>query len=96
MKIRNVVHRGLRRFIEEDDAAGLNRQVLEKIRNMVSFLMEMESAAELKSFPSWRPHRLTGDERGKWSLTVTRNWRLTFRANDKTREILDLDYEDYH
>jgi toxin HigB-1 len=91
MKIRNVIHRGLRRFIERDDASGLAPAVVEKVRNMVTFLQEMEDARELRDVPSWR-----GDRKGTWSLTVTRNWRLTFRIDRTAGEILDLDYEDYH
>ena len=34
--------------------------------------------------------------KGVWSLTVTRNWRLTFRIDRVGGEIVDLDYEDYH
>jgi toxin HigB-1 len=96
MKIRNVIHRGLRRFIERDDASGLSPAVVEKVRNMVTFLQEMEDARELRDVPSWRVHRLTGDRQGTWSLMVTRNWRLTFRIDRTEGEILDLDYEDYH
>jgi toxin HigB-1 len=96
MKIRNVIHRGLRRFIERDDASGLAPAVVEKVRNMVTFLQEMEDARELRDVPSWRVHQLTGDRKGTWSLTVTRNWRLTFRIDRTAGEILDLDYEDYH
>ena len=63
---------------------------------MVTFLQEMEDARELRDVPSWRVHQLTGDRKGTWSLTVTRNWRLTFRIDRTEGEILDLDYEDYH
>ncbi len=31
-----------------------------------------------------------------WSLTVTANWRLTFRIDRDAMEIVDLNYEDYH
>jgi toxin HigB-1 len=96
MKIRNVIHRGLRRFIERDDASGLSPAVVEKVRNMVTFLQEMEDARELRDVPSWRVYQLTGDRKGTWSLTITRNWRLTFRSDRTEGEILDLDYEDYH
>jgi toxin HigB-1 len=96
MKIRNVIHRGLRRFIEHDDASGLSPAVVEKVRNMVTFLQEMEDARELRDVPSWRVHQLTGDRKGTWSLMVTRNWRLTFRIDRSEGEISDLDYEDYH
>ena len=62
----------------------------------MTFLQEMEDARELRDVPSWRVHQLTGDRKGTWSLTVTRNWRLTFRIDRTEGEILDLDYEDYH
>jgi proteic killer suppression protein len=41
MNIRKVNHKGLRRFVEFDDAAGLPAEHIEKIRNIVSFLQEM-------------------------------------------------------
>ena len=96
MKIRNVVHRGLRRFMQHNDASGLAPSVVEKVRNILTFLQEMEGAQELRDVPSWKAHQLAGDRKGTWSLTVTRNWRITFRIDPVTGEILDLDYEDYH
>lgn len=96
MQIRNVVHRGLRRFMERDDPAGLPPSVVEKMRNMISFLQEMGSTAELRDVPSWRPHRPAGSNRERWSLVVTRNWRLTFAIDPQENEIVDLDYVDYH
>lgn len=96
MKIRNVVHRGLRRFIERNDASGLPASAVERIRNMVTFLLEMRDAREFRDVPAWKAHVLTGDRKGVWSLTVTRNWRVTFRITGDEPEIVDLNYEDYH
>lgn len=96
MKIRNVVHRGLRRFMEDDDAAGLPPAVVPKLRRMLSFLQDMEREEELRTIPSWKAHQLGGDRKGTWSLFVTRNWRITFRIDRTEIEIIDLDYEDYH
>ena len=96
MKIRSVAHRGLRRFIERDDRAGLPAAFVERIRNIISFLQDMESVEELRDLPSWKPHQLTGDRKGTWSLSVTRNWRITFRVDETENEIVSLDYEDYH
>lgn len=96
MKIRNVRHKGLRRFIEADDASGLPPVAIEKVRNILSFLLAMGDVDELRSIPSWRAHQLTGDRKGAWSLSVTRNWRLTFQIDTAEGEIFDLDYEDYH
>ena len=94
MKIGNVIHRGLRRFIENDDSSGLQPVVVPKIRKIVSFLQDMEDESELRTVPSWKAHPLTGDRRGTWRLSVTRNGRLTFQIDRAEIEIIDLDYED--
>ena len=96
MKIRNVLHRGLRRFIQHNDASGLAPAVVERVRNVLTFLQEMEDTHELRDIPSWKAHQLTGDRKGIWSLTITRNWRITFRIDQIKGEIFDLNYEDYH
>ncbi len=96
MKIRNVVHKGLRRFIEDYDAAGLQPVVVPKIRRIVSFLQDMGREEELRTIAGWKAHKLTGDRNGTWSLFVTKNWRITFQINQAEIEIINLDYEDYH
>jgi toxin HigB-1 len=63
---------------------------------MLAFLDEMYDVQELHSLPLWKAHVLTGDRRGTWSLSVTRNRRLTFSINADAREIDNLDLEDYH
>jgi toxin HigB-1 len=73
MKIRNLRHKGLRRFVENDDTSGIQPEYATKLRNMISFIQDMESELELRSFPSWKAHQLTGDRKGIWSLSVSRN-----------------------
>jgi plasmid maintenance system killer protein len=96
MKIRSVRHKGLRRLIEDDDAAGLQAPFADKIRKIIAFLQDMEGEEELRTIPSWKAHRLSGDRKGTWSLFVSKNWRMTFRIDPTGVEIVDLDYEDYH
>ncbi|MDA0260913.1 MAG: type II toxin-antitoxin system RelE/ParE family toxin [Proteobacteria bacterium] len=96
MRIRNVLHKGLRRYIERADARSLQPAVVDKVGRMVSFLQDMAHEDELRTVPSWKAHRLTGDRKGTWSLFVTKNWRMTFRIDADEIEIIDLDYEDYH
>ena len=96
MKIRNVIHKGLRRFIEDDDASGLQPAVVVKVQRIVSFLQDMEQEDELRTVQSWKALMLTGDRKGTWSLSVTRNWRMTLRIDRQEIEIIDLEYEDYH
>jgi toxin HigB-1 len=56
----------------------------------------MEDPEELRALPSWKVHTLSGDRKGTWSLSVTANWRLTFRIDPGEREIYDVNLEDYH
>lgn len=44
--------------------------------------------------PGFRLHRLKGPEKGRWSVWVNGNWRLTFEFHNGDVHILD--YEDYH
>jgi proteic killer suppression protein len=82
--------------MERNDGSGLPSPVIEKVRNILTFLQDMEDVQELRDVPNWKAHQLTGDRKGTWSLAVTRNWRITFRIDADEREIFDLDYEDYH
>ena len=96
MKIRNIVHKGLRRLYALDNAKGVPPDTLDKLRKMLAFLDDMEAPEELRALPSWKVHALTGDRKGTWSLSVTRNRRLTFRIDTAEQEICDLNLEDYH
>jgi proteic killer suppression protein len=97
MKIKSVIHKGLRRFIEDGDAAKLDPQAVEKLRRILSYLAQLDDIEKLKALPQWRAHQLKGDRKGTWSLSVTANWRLTFKVRAKPEpEIFDLDFEDYH
>lgn len=39
-------------------------------------------------------HALTGDMAGRYSIVVSRNWRITFGWEDS--EPTEVDLEDYH
>lgn len=96
MRIRNFAHKGLRKLYEEDSPKGVPQKTVDKLRKMLAFLENMQDPQELHSLPSWRVHTLTGDREGTWSLSVTRNRRLTFRFEGAEREICDVNLEDYH
>ncbi|CAI2717518.1 MULTISPECIES: type II toxin-antitoxin system RelE/ParE family toxin [Nitrospina] len=94
MKIKKVRHRGLKRFIEKNDPSGLPSAKVEKVRDIITALVVAESPNDLPVFPGWRLHRLKGDRKGQWSISVTGNWRITFVLEDDT--IQELNLEDYH
>ena len=39
-------------------------------------------------------HALTGDKAGRYAITVSRNWRITFAFDGQ--DAIDVDLEDYH
>ncbi len=96
MKIRSFAQKGLERLYAEDSVKGVSPGIADKLRKMFAFLDDMEGAEELYLLAAWRAQMLTGNRKGTWSLTVTRNVRLTFRIDTREREICDLDLEDYH
>ena len=68
----------------------------DKLRKMLAYLDNIEEPDDLRALTAWKAHTLTGDRKGTWSLSVTRNRRLTFRIDIVEREICDVNLEDYH
>lgn len=64
MKIRNFVHKGLKKLYLEDSAKGLPPDAVDKLRAMLTFLQDMQDPEKLKVFPLWKAHQLTGDRKG--------------------------------
>jgi proteic killer suppression protein len=95
VKIRSFAHKGLKRLYSEDSAKGVPPDTVDKLRKMFAFIDAMQEDDELRALTVWKVHTLTGDRKGTWSLSVTRNRRLTFTIDDE-REICDLNLEDYH
>jgi proteic killer suppression protein len=96
MRIRGFEHKGLKRLYLEDDAKGVPADAADKLKKMLAYLDNMADPEELRALPLWKAHTLTGDRKGCWSLSVTRNRRLTFRVDVKELEIRGLNLEDYH
>ena len=95
MQLESIRHKALRRFVESGSAKGLPSDCVDRLRNMIAYLAAIDTEEELRLPPNFGAHKLTGDRKGKWALTVTRNWRMTFRIND-VGAIEDMDLEDYH
>lgn len=94
MEIESIRHKGLRRFFETGSTKGLVGDA-ERLRKMLAYIDAAEGFDELSVPPNFGLHELTGDRKGSWSMTVTRNWRMTFGLNDEGA-LVDLNLEDYH
>jgi len=59
-------------------------------------LAALDTAQELDDMdiPGFKLHPLKGKVKGRWSISVSGNWRVTFEFRDGNAFVLD--YEDYH
>jgi toxin HigB-1 len=94
MEIESISHKALKRFFLTGNSKGLMGDV-ERLRAMLAFIDAAASLDELARPPNYGLHRLTGDRAGTWSMTVTRNWRLTFVVT-QDGALADMNLEDYH
>ena len=94
MEIRSIRHRGLRRFIEDDNSRELRRDLVPRMRRIITALVLAPNVESVLGPPGWRLHQLKGDRAGTWSISVSGNWRVTFKV--EAGDIVDLNLEDYH
>ena len=95
MEFESIRHKALRNFAETGNAKGLPGNLVGRLRNMLAFISVIDVPDELLVPPNFGADQLTGDRAGIWSLTVTKNWRMTFRIT-ATGAVADMDLEDYH
>jgi toxin HigB-1 len=91
--IKSIRHKGLRRFYETGSTAGIQAAHAKKIRLELTAL---DTATKIKdmAIPGFQLHPLKGDRRDEWSISVSGNWRITFKFRDG--HAYELNYEDYH
>ena len=46
------------------------------------------------NLPGHRLHPLKGKRKGTWAVSISGTWRITFVFEG--RDVIDVDYEDYH
>lgn len=96
MIIRSVRHRGLRRLLVDDDDRLLKPELANRIRKILTVLVLADEMDEFiaSTPPGWRVHKLSGKRRKEWSVSVSGNWRITFKEENGHLDGLNL--EDYH
>lgn len=92
--IKSFRHKGLRLYFETGKTTGIQAAHAKRIRVQLAALDAAASIDEIPQPPGWRLHSLKGELSGRWSITVTGNWRITFAFHEGDAYVLD--YEDYH
>ena len=86
-------HRGLERFFVTGSKAGVRPEHAERLRLVLGRLAASVTAQDM-DLPGLRLHPLKGRLKGRWSVTISGNWRVTFAFSGK--DAVQVDYEDYH
>ncbi|MDO8931117.1 MAG: type II toxin-antitoxin system RelE/ParE family toxin [Rhodocyclaceae bacterium] len=91
--IRTFKHRGLERFFRKGDRRGILAKSEARIERILDRLDAAVKPDDM-NIPGYRFHRLTGDRKDSFAVTVTGNWRITFRFDGE--DATEVDLEDYH
>lgn len=91
--IKSFKHKGLRKFFETGNTAGINSAHRQKLRIRLAAL-DTATVVEDMDLPGFRLHALKGSKQGLWAIDVNKNWRITFEFVDGDAYIVN--YEDYH
>ena len=86
-------HKGLATFFETGSKAGIQPQHAERLRLILGRLSAATSPQDM-GLPGLSLHLLGGDRKGTWTVSVSGNWRVTFKFLGKDADAVD--YEDYH
>ncbi len=91
--IKSFRHRGLKRLYELGDASRVGADHRSRVRDVLFHLDQAQRPGDL-DLPGYRLHPLKGALKGAWSVSISGNWRITFRLVDG--DAFDVDLVDYH
>jgi proteic killer suppression protein len=91
--IKSFRHKGVRSFFRRGTRAGIQGAHAAKLARQLQRL-DVARRPQDMNVPGWKLHPLKGNLKGRWSVWVGGNWRLTF-AFDGDDAVL-VDYQDYH
>jgi proteic killer suppression protein len=91
--IKSFRHKGLRKFYETGSVAGIQSSHKNRLRMILAALDTSLEISDM-DIPGFTLHPLKGRLKGRWSVSVSGNWRVTFEFRDGNAYVLD--YEEYH
>jgi proteic killer suppression protein len=91
--IRSFRHKGLERYFTKSERKGIDAKHEARIRRILDRLDAATKAADM-NLPGNRFHGLKGDRKGTYAVSVSGNWRITFRFDGG--DAIDVNLEDYH
>ena len=91
--IRSFRSKALRWYAKMGDTAKLSVQNLVRLKLILDAL-NTAARPEQMNIPGLRFHALKGQDKGRYAVDASANWRITFAWQDT--DAVDVDLEDYH
>ena len=92
MAIRSFAHRELQRLFQ-GARSRIDARLHDKLTTLLDAIDAATSPQDLAGAHGF--HALRGNRKGTYAMSVTANWRITFRF-DASGHATDVDFEDYH
>ena len=73
---------------------GIAMDIATRAHRLLKRVHAAREIGDLRTPPSNRLHKLQGDKKDRWSVSVNMQYRVTFRFEDGHAE--DVKFEDYH
>ena len=86
-------HKGLEAFYRTGSTKGIQAAHATKLE-MILVMLDAAAKPQELNLPALRLHSLKGDLKGHWAVSVSGNWRVTFRFVGADVELVN--YQDYH
>ncbi len=91
--IKKFKHKGLKKLFESGSSSGIDPNHASRIRKILALLETAETVEDM-DLPGLGLHQLKGNRKGTWAVTISGNWRVTFKIQNS--DAFDVNYEDYH
>ena len=86
-------HKGLRALFKTSSTQGVRPEHVKRLRLILARLHASKLPRDM-NLPGLRLHALRGKHKGHHAVSVSGNWRVTFRFEGP--DAVDVDYLDYH
>lgn len=91
--IKSFHSKSLQSFFEAGTARKLSVQNVKRLGRILNAL-DVATTPDDMNIPGLRFHPLSGDQKGRYAVDASGNWRVTFGWDGE--DAIDIDLEDYH
>ena len=86
-------HKGLLLLFSKSDRRGVPVGLSSRISRVLDRLDSCSKPGDM-DIPGYKFHPLKGERKGSYAVSISGNWRITFRFDDAN--VVDVNLEDYH